>query len=67
VHGEIDNKFELLIADGSSPKDIQIGSFWKSRFFENIVFGFFQLELMVHLFGYIWVLLPCFVLSSMIW
>jgi hypothetical protein len=27
VHGEIDNKFELLIADGSSPKDIQIGSF----------------------------------------
>ncbi len=27
VHGEIDNKFEQLIIDESSPKDIQIVSF----------------------------------------
>jgi hypothetical protein len=27
VCGEIDNKFELLVADRSSPKDIQIVSF----------------------------------------
>ncbi len=27
MHGEIDNKFELLIIDESSPKDIQIVSF----------------------------------------
>jgi hypothetical protein len=32
VHGEIDNKFELLIIDESSPKDIQIVSFLNSRF-----------------------------------
>jgi hypothetical protein len=30
---EIDSKFELLVANGSSPKDIQIVSFWKSSFF----------------------------------
>jgi hypothetical protein len=52
VHGELDNKFELLIIYESSPKDIQIVSFLNSRFKKNIVFGFFQLELMVHLFGY---------------
>ncbi len=27
VRGEIDNKFELLVVDGSSPKHIQIVSF----------------------------------------
>jgi hypothetical protein len=27
VHGEIDNKFELLVADGSNPENIQIVSF----------------------------------------
>jgi hypothetical protein len=27
MRGEIDNKFELLVADGSSPEDIQIVSF----------------------------------------
>jgi hypothetical protein len=32
MHGEIDNKFELLVVDGSNPKDIQIVSF------ENQVF-----------------------------
>jgi hypothetical protein len=51
VHGEIDSKFELLVANGNNPKDIQIVSFLKSSFFKNIVFAFFQLELMLHLFS----------------
>ncbi len=67
VCGEIDSKFELLVTDGSNLEDIQIVSFWKSRFKKNIVFSFFQLELMVHLFSCRWVLLPHFMLSSMIW
>jgi len=46
VCGEIDSKFELLVANGSSSEDIQIVSFLK-----NNAFGFFQLELMLHLFG----------------
>jgi hypothetical protein len=48
---EIDNKFELLVADGSSPEDIQIVSFSKSSFSRSIAFGFFRLEFMLHLFG----------------
>jgi hypothetical protein len=51
VRGEIDNKFELLVVAKSSLKDIQIVRFFKSSFFLNIVFNFFQLELMLHLFG----------------
>ncbi len=51
VRGEIDNKFELLVVDESSLEDIQIVRFLKSSFFKNIVFSFFQLELMLHLFG----------------
>jgi hypothetical protein len=51
VCGEIDNKFELLVVNGSNPKDIQIVSFWKSRFLKSIVLGIFQLELIVHFFG----------------
>jgi hypothetical protein len=30
VHGEIDNKFELLVANENNLKYIQIVSFWKS-------------------------------------
>jgi hypothetical protein len=51
MHGEIDSKFELLVANRNSPKDIQIVNFLKSRFLKNIAFSFFQLELMVHLFS----------------
>jgi hypothetical protein len=45
VCDEIDSKFELLVANGNNPKDIQIVSFWKSRFLKTIAFGFFQLDL----------------------
>jgi hypothetical protein len=41
MHGEIDNKFELPVANGSGPENIQIESFWKSSFLKNIAFGFF--------------------------
>jgi len=51
VRGEIDSKFELLVANRSNLEDIQIVSFLKSSFKKNIIFGFFQLELMLHLFG----------------
>jgi len=51
VRGEIDNKFELLVVNGSNPKDIQIVSLWKSTFLKIIVLGIFQLELIVHFFG----------------
>jgi hypothetical protein len=67
VRGEIDSKFELLVANKNSLEDIQIVSFWKSSFFLNIAFGFFQHVLMLHLFGCKWVLMPYFVLSCTIW
>jgi hypothetical protein len=51
VCGEIDNKFELLVVDKSSLENIQIVRFLKSSFLKNIVFSFFQLELMLNLFG----------------
>jgi hypothetical protein len=51
VRGEIDNKFELLVANKSSLDYIQIVSFWKSSFLKNIASSLFQLELMMHLFG----------------
>ncbi len=61
VCGEIDSKFQLLVVEKSSPKKFKL-YFFENKDFENLFFWYFPT------WTYnAFVLLHCFVLSSMIW